>query len=116
MKFNSQKYYKNYLVFFLLIAGAVIAFAQIEITPLVTKKLQLKTEEYKKKKLAECKQNAILEAEIYIDSILYRSMNSPMQDSVSIPIKPLAPMDSIQMDIDTNAVRPLLENNLKNIQ
>lgn len=112
MKKSKGISFQKVMAIIILSAVCFIGLAQIQPNSLMKEKLSEKISEYKEQKIAECKQQAILEAEIYIDSILHRTMRSPMKDSTDIPFVPTPPADSIEMEIDTNPVIPLLDQSV----
>ncbi len=78
---------------------------------LMEKELEKKFDAFKKDQSFNCRQNAILEAEIYVDSIIYQMTRfSILEDSVEMISKPNRPDRPKYLEIsDPGPIKPFEE-------
>lgn len=75
--------------------------------------LDIKIEVLKKKKAQECREQAFMEAELHVDSLISAMFLSPIDDSLYSPPIPAKPAF---IEVDTNvfnsesSVKPVIEN------
>lgn len=81
-----------------------------ELSPLALEMLDLRVEELTQKKLDECKQKAILAAEIHVDSLIIREATENRIGVDGIPSKPIRPnVPTVILEADSMDVGPLFE-------
>ena len=74
------------------------------------KELERRIAEFNVEQMRSCKEEALFDAETYIDSVLFSEINVELLDSVNMIVKPAQPYrpDYIK-DIDTSAITPFFE-------
>lgn len=81
-----------------------------DLSPLALEMLDLRVEELIQKKLEDCKQKAILAAEIYVDSLIIREATENRVGVDGIPLKPIRPnVPTVILEADSMDVGPLFE-------
>lgn len=84
-----------------------------EIREQALRELDIKIGILKKKKEQECREQAFIEAEIYVDSLIGTMLLSPIDDSLYKPPIPQKP-EFIQVDSSVfnsqSSVKPVIEN------
>ncbi len=80
---------------------------------LILETLKNRQKEYRSDRLKACKEDAIIDAEIYVDSILFSELKIELLDSVKMIDKPNRPSRPEYIkDVDTSEISPLFR--LKN--
>lgn len=79
---------------------------------LMQKELERRIAEFNLEQMRSCKEEALYDAETYVDSVLFSEANVELLDSVSMIVKPAKPYrpDYIK-DIDTSAITPFFDRN-----
>lgn len=87
--------------------------SQSQIREQALKELDIKIEILKKKKDQECRQQAFIEAELFVDSVIHSMLLSPIDDSLYAPPIPTKPK-FIQVDSSVfnsqSSVKTVIEN------
>ncbi len=105
---------KKFLLLFLSLSLSLYACDQnlpMEDRSLIYKELKKKQDNFRKTELSNCKENAILQAEIYVDSIIYDIKRfSVLEDSLEMILKPSRPKRPEYIKIkDTGPIVPFKE-------
>lgn len=82
-----------------------------KLPPLVAKELDRKINIFKENILKKCKENALLEAELFVDSIVSEQIKNLTGDRRTFPKIPKKPElnKNIILD-DSTAIKPILDN------
>lgn len=73
--------------------------------------IQSKLEVIRKEEWLKCKQNTINDAEVYVDSIIYRSVNFNIGDTIKTPGKPIKPSKPFDvLKLDSTPIVPILKD------
>jgi len=81
-----------------------------KLSPLALKMLDRRVEELTQKKLDECKQKAIVAAEIYVDSLIIREATQNRVGVDGIPNRPLRPnVPTVILEADSMDIGPLFK-------
>lgn len=74
------------------------------------KELNRRIAEFNLEQMRGCKEEALFDAETYVDSVLFSEVNFELLDSVNMIVKPSRPYrpDYIK-DIDTSTIKPFFD-------
>ena len=104
-------------VIFILI---ILIIAGCEIDPIdmnkVERNVELRLKESEVNKITECKQKALIDAEIYVDSIITEIIRNSIFDNMFFPERPKRDTTDIIFEIehDTVSIKTLLDNMMRN--
>ncbi len=80
----------------------------INVDELIQSTLEKRFADFKKREISDCRANAVLEADIYVDSIIYQMTRfSVLDDSLEMITKPLRPFRPEYIEItDPGPIKP----------
>lgn len=99
----SSAFQKNNLIY--------TKYTDVKLPPLAAKELDRRINVFKKNLLKKCKENALYNAEVFVDKVISDQIKHLTNDTLAFPKEPIRPSlkKKIILD-DSTAIKPILDN------